>query len=173
MMRLSMISMGVVALHLQIEAIKSDKPLEERDLFGRSAYNRYYYASFLHVRKMLTELDIRWSRTPHNDYPNILRITIRNEIRKYKKTARKSDDLYLLQLYSQAINAAHELAVIMEKSYATRVVADYHPDIQVDFTNSNRFKLQRVEITEAHQWPEKAKVLAETITSAWKQAHAQ
>lgn len=168
-----MVSMGVVAHHLQIEAVKSDKPLEERDLFGRSAYNRYYYASFLYVREMLIGLDIRWSQTPHKDYPNLLRVKIKNEINKYKEIARKADDSDLLQLYYQAINATHELATIMEKGFATRVVADYRPEILVDFTNSTRFKLQSVEITEAHQWPQKAHVLAETITSAWKQAHAQ
>lgn len=54
-----MASMEIVGLHLQREAVKSGKPAEESDLFGRSAYNRYYYASFLCVRRLLIELEFQ------------------------------------------------------------------------------------------------------------------
>ncbi len=166
-----MASMEIVGLHLQREAVKSGKPAEESDLFGRSAYNRYYYASFLCVRRLLIELDSKWDKLPHADYPNLLRVTIKTEIDKHKRRAQRLNDSALVQLCLQAINASHELAKIMEKGFVTRVVADYRPEIKVDFTGGDRFRLQSVEITEAHQWPEKAYALAQTISSAWKQTH--
>jgi hypothetical protein len=166
-----MVSMEIVALHLQKEAIKNGKPPDECDLFGRSAYNRYYYASFLRIRSMLIELDRKWDKLGHRDYPDILRGKIKSQLDKFKRNAQKTRDKELIQLCLQAIHATHELAMLMEKGFATRVVADYFPEVKVDFITGDRFKLQNIEITEAHQWPDKADTLADTIISAWRQGH--
>ena len=87
--------MEVVALFLQKEAIKrvaKRAAPDECDLFGRSAYNRYYYATFLCVRNVLAKLDDSWAALPHKDYPALLKGTIKDKIRKCMKRANKLDD---------------------------------------------------------------------------------
>jgi hypothetical protein len=41
----------------------------DADAFGRSAFNRYYYASYLITRDMLRQLDPSWTRTGHSKIP--------------------------------------------------------------------------------------------------------
>ena len=50
----------------QLESWALDRKVEtERDLFGRSAFNRYYYAVFLLTREMLGEFKASWKKTMH------------------------------------------------------------------------------------------------------------
>lgn len=160
--------METVGHHLQLEAI--ERPVgPERDLFGRSSYNRYYYATFLCVRDLVTEFDPKWRRLSHSEYPSLLRGRIVAKLRQGGASARRLNDRRLDQLCKKAVHAASELSVLMEKGLATRVIADYHPEIPVDFSGSSRFELNSVDITEAHSWPSKARTFSETIQAAWKQ----
>ena len=63
--------MDVVAHHLQTHALALSDPTE-RDLYGRSSYNRYYYAAFLSARQVLAGLRPEWGRIAHATYPELL-----------------------------------------------------------------------------------------------------
>ena len=159
--------MESVAHHLQLEAVRRTKT-EECDEFGRSAYNRYYYATFLRVRKMIAALDAAWSQLPHASYPLTLRGAVRKKLQNGRSKAQRVGDHDLAATCARALSAATEIADLMEAASATRVVADYNPQIPVDFTGG-RFSLNNVRITDAHEWPKKADVWSSIIEKTWIQ----
>lgn len=160
-------AMEIVAQHLQREA--SQRNLGERDVFGRSAFNRYYYATFLDVKSVLGELRKEWGNIAHATIPNVLRGTVKEELKRGRSRAQKASDSETVELCGRAIAAASELATLMERGYATRVTADYYPNIKIDFSNLFDFQLNTVKVKDASVWPNKARTLAKTILSAWKQ----
>lgn len=164
--------MEIVAYHLQKEAINRRSNPVECNLFGRAAYNRYYYAMFLIVREKLVDLNPDWSGTGHSSYPEILNGTVKKRIASGRKSAVKIGDGPLIALCQKALHAAHQLSELMRLGYAVRVVADYNPQVSVNFISADRFKLNDVEITAAHEWPDRAKIYADTIASAWSQINA-
>ena len=58
-----------VAEHLSTHAKVLGSGDAEADAFGRSAFNRHYYATFLTVRELLVAIDIAWAKTPHAEIP--------------------------------------------------------------------------------------------------------
>lgn len=166
-----MLSMEAVALHLQQEAVKRDEDTG-RDLFGRSAYNRYYYATYLTVRALISMLNAQWKNLPHSDYPSLLEGKLLEEIKRGKKRAQKLSDGQTIQICQQAQHAAHCLADVMKKGNAARVIADYHPDVAVNFISGGRFALNGVDISDAHQWPSRASAWSDSIKMAWQQINA-
>ena len=163
--------MQKVGHHLQVEAKK--KLGEERDLFARSAYNRYYYAVFLLARSAFASINADWSVAPHKSYPEILKGTITGKFRKAKQNANKVHDYDLIARIENAVHAAAELAKLMEKAYATRIVADYQPLECVVFNGADRFSLKKIDITDAHSWHEKAMIWTKIITDTWAQIDVQ
>lgn len=161
--------MQKVGHHLQMEAIK--KAGIERDIFARSAYNRYYYAVFLDVRKMLGEFDPKWARTPHKSIPELLKGSITRNFKDGKLRAKKNGDFGLIPKLKYGILSAAALANLMEKANATRVVADYEPTEPVIFSSAKRFALRNIEITDAHEWEASVRVWANSIREAWRQAN--
>lgn len=163
-------ALEVVAHHLQMTALgRADAT--ERDLFGRSSYNRYYYATFLCVRDVLARLRPEWGMLPHAAYPELLMGTVLKILSKGREQAQKLQDKELVSQCQRASVAARELASLMRASSTTRKVADYHPEIAVNFVHADRFTLNNVEVTEAHQWPERAKAWAREIEAAWRQVN--
>ena len=162
--------MHLVGHHLQTTAISKTLPTE-RDLFARSAYNRYYYASFLAARSMLAGMSPDWQRLPHADYPGVLRGAIPKRFKIEQKKAIKSGDFVLEKQIRAGIDAAKALANILEKANATRVAADYSV-IPVSFVGSDRFSLNSVEITEAHSWLSKVSAFSVAIGGVWRQLFA-
>jgi hypothetical protein len=161
----------IVAHHLQIQAL-SRASLGEKDLFGRSAFNRYYYATFLVVRAALTQIDPTWSRLPHGDYPSVLKGTVKGRIDAGRKQAQRSGDADAITLCQRANAATHELANLMSTAYASRVVADYRPEILIAFGAGGRFQLNAVDVNDAHQWPDRARIWTAEILAAWRQTNA-
>lgn len=116
--------MEIVAHHLQREAISRAAPAD-KDLFGRSSYNRYYYATFLHARAMVGQLRTEWQELPHADYPPLLQGKIQAEISKGRLKAQKIGDADTVALCNRAVAACKELSALMSKGSAIRVIADY------------------------------------------------
>ncbi|MBB2804731.1 hypothetical protein [Xanthomonas arboricola] len=160
--------MEVVAHYLQLAALQWGDAAE-RDMFGRSSYNRYYYAAFLCVRGVVGGLRPEWTELPHAAYPELLVGKISQSISKGRQRAQKLQDRELVIQFQRASVAARELAALMRASSATRKVADYNPEVAVNFVHADRFSLNDVDITEAHQWPERARAWAREIEAAWKQ----
>jgi len=163
--------MEIVAQHLHQEAIHRTSPIE-RDLFGRSAFNRYYYSMFIEVRASLAMLRPEWSRLAHAAIPDLLKGKVKDELKRGRKRAEKMGDFDVVSLCESALSATEALAKLMEQGYATRVTADYYPDIPVDFLSANDFQLNTVSVKKAQAWPHRASAFLKTITSAWKQLNA-
>jgi hypothetical protein len=160
--------MEVVAHHLQLEAVRRAVQ-QEGDQFGRSSYNRYYYATFLRVRTMMSALDAKWSQLPHADYPVTLRGAVKKKLQEGRKKALKVGDHEIVAACARAISAASEIANLMEAASATRVVADYNPQIPITFLGNGRFSLNNINITEAHDWPVRADTWSSVIEKTWVQ----
>ena len=160
--------MKIVARHLQEEATRRTDSYE-KDTFGRSAFNRYYYATFLSVKNALGSFRAEWNMMPHHDVPGVLRGAVKTELDRARQRAQKLTDHETVTACCKAVAAADALAQIMEEGYATRVTADYRPELRVDFANQYDFVLNTVRVKRASEWPERARVLIATITSAWRQ----
>ena len=142
----------------------------DADLFGRSSFNRYYYATYLAVRKELLAL-LPDAPTQHATVPDYLRGSIQQRIRAIKTKAKRAGDPRLMQSCSVAKVAAEELASLLFKGYKTRVVADYEPDVSVQFaTSSHEFSLDTVSSSEAQSWPHRARYLMRSISEVLRSA---
>jgi len=159
--------MEAVAKHLQDEAM-SRAQSTEGDLFGRSAFNRYYYATYLEVRRELGVIKHEWgAHMDHATIPDLLRGQLLKGLTSGFRQATKIHDKELITTCSAAMEAAKELAKLMERGRGARVTADYNPQILVKF-NAHDFELNSVRVSEAKSWPPKAKIFMNTITRAWK-----
>ena len=157
-----------VAHHLHQEALR--RPTEaQRDSFGRSAFNRFYYAAFLPVSKTLRSLRPEWAGIPHKEIPGLMRGKILTALKKGRQQAIRVGDRETAAACARAISLCHELADLMKTGYAVRVTADYEADVAVDFSSGNDFRLATVAVSTAKQWPSRATAYAQTIESAWKQ----
>jgi hypothetical protein len=135
----------------------SQPDFSDKDLFGRSAFNRYYYASFLVVRKMLSDFDDSWKTMPHKDIPNILEGALLSRIKNQLKKNIQSkliNQNEMNQLKNEAFNAASDLANLLRSAYSVRKVADYEPE-NLLIENNNSLILNGSSIAEARKWPDK------------------
>lgn len=162
-----------VARHLQVEAVKQvSKSAETADLFARSAFNRYYYAAFLRARETLVSIDAKYANSlSHKNVPDLLKGTIQKKLKTIQRKAARLDDTKLVNECHQASSQNLDFANVLEKAYATRVVADYTPTTAVDF-RSPRFTLTGVTVTEADGWLSKADLWSTIILSVIRQDNA-
>jgi hypothetical protein len=162
--------MQVVGHHLQTFVQKTiDKSELDRDLFARSAYNRYYYACVFIIREALTEIDNVWKRTPHKSYSEIFNGTITKRLKKEKMRAKKIEDTDLEKRIDEALRSIHEIVKIIEISQSIRGVADYEPNVKISFDNQNRFSLNEIDITKAHHWEPHLRILLVKLMTVWRQ----
>jgi hypothetical protein len=164
--------MQSVGLYLQHAANAKRSNFEEFNLFGRSAYNRYYYAAFLHLRAVLVKINPDWHKLSHASYPDVLAGTIQKKIKSFRRRAMKIPDADAIKVCNEAISAIKNLTELITRAYATRVAADYHPEIPIEDKSGGRFVLNTVGITEAHSWPDKTIFFSAVIERAWKMADA-
>jgi len=160
--------MQVVGHYLQVEAMKPHNP-EEKDLFGRSSYNRYYYATFNITRDIVRTINPKWVSSKHAEYPDIFSKKIVGRFKKERSSALKVEDPALVGILNKAISSANDIALLLRKANSARKVADYDLSIKVNFLNTNRFSLSSIDITSAHLWPERANTLGSLIIDAWRQ----
>lgn len=164
--------METVALHLENEAIRRASP-DERDSFGRSAFNRYYYATFLKIQIALRSQRPCWAKSGHSQLPKTLQDEVIKELKTNFQKSKKIGDAEMAKLCSEAISAAKSLATILTEGYAVRVTADYFPDIAVSFMPAGGFKLNATPVSHAHSWPAKASGFVAALERAWRQIDAQ
>lgn len=161
--------MELVAIHLQNEAINRIQA-RDKDAFGRSSFNRFYYAAFIEARNMMAGLRVEWAKLPHKQIPTVLRDSIAQDFKDASRKALRVQDNATAHACSTAITAAKGLADLLESSFATRVVADYRLDTMVIFDKVPDFTLNAVPISVARHWPSKAKGFAHSIANGWRQA---
>lgn len=165
--------MEEVAAHLANEArvrhLAGDKKSGDDDSFGRSAFNRYYYATFLVIREGLRSLHGTWAGLAHKDIPPLLKGEIKKTLKRGLQDAKRLSDGDVVKQCSKAIEAADELAELTTRAYGVRVTADYNPEIRVSFNERGTFSLNAIAVDEAKKWPYKARALVPAIISAWSQ----
>jgi hypothetical protein len=159
--------MEQVALSLQMTAIGC-RNARDFDDFGRSAFNRYYYALFLTVRELLSQFDPKWKDLPHASIPPLLLGQVLNGLKRRRKRSIRLGDSRGTELANQAIAAVRELESTMRRGYIVRVMADYNPAIPVTKGTADRFSLGDTDITDAHEWPNIARRLSPLISRAWR-----
>lgn len=161
--------MEIVAQYLRVQALAHSLETE-RDLFGRSAFNRFYYAAFLIVRADLGAA-IPELPTQHAGIPDFLKTTVINKLAKGRERARRVQDTELVNLFSRARSAAHDLASLMTEGNSTRVLADYFPEESIVFAPDGEFHLRKISVSRAQSWPSKASHFAGTVVAAWRETH--
>jgi|SRR5580658_224368 hypothetical protein len=159
--------METVALFLQIEAKRHPADSRDFDLFGRSSFNRYYYAVYLEVRSMLGGLNSTWATVAHKSIPDLLTGQVLARIRQLKARATRLRDNRATDICRRGAASARELATLMKGANAVRVAADYHPEIAVVLDDRGRFQLNLMSVTIAHEWTERAREHGRRIRRAW------
>jgi len=125
--------MRIVGDHLAREATARRVP-SERDLFGRSAFNRYYYSAFLAVRSVLRRIEPSWSTPTHQSVPVVLKGEV---LRRIKTQIQASERTGMIthsqgeQYYRSAAIAATELSNFLTSARETRRLADYEPETRI------------------------------------------
>jgi len=159
--------MEQVALYLQIKANHCPPDSRDFDLFGRSSFNRYYYAAYLEVRSLLGNLDRSWATAQHASIPALLTGQVLERIKRQRIRAARIGDSDAVNICLRAVASAHELATLMTEAYAVRVTADYEPGIPIVADDRGRFRLNLVLVTTAHDWPDRAREHGQRIKRAW------
>ncbi len=144
---------------------------DDKDLFARSAFNRYYYAVFLITREMIGEFEAGWRRTNHAGMPDLLRGAVKRKVETALKDAvrgglmSQGDSLKIKAKNAVAINA---LAVLLQEAYHVRVVADYEPEIVVQ-QKHNVISLDTHKLASAKTWPDRAASYCKCIRKVWEE----
>lgn len=142
---------------------------QDKDIFGRSAFNRYYYSIFLITRKMLGEFDSSWKNTPHKEIPNLLKTSVITKVKKQLDISLRKGILGQTrkqQLIAKLTDAASELANLLIEAYDVRLVADYEPEIAVH-VNGKAISLNQTKLSSAQNWSDKASAYSKIIRSVW------
>jgi hypothetical protein len=151
-LRVTMSSLPSVADHLSQQAMS--RHADEADAFGRTAFNRYYYAAFLSTRSFLLQIERSWSRAPHGNIPDLLEVDLIKRLRVALKPLQTKGMVptgRAKSLISQAGAAAGDMASILRTAYKVRIAADYEPETKVAFEPTT-FRLATHTEAEAKQW---------------------
>jgi hypothetical protein len=163
--------MKIVADRLKEIALAS-RIDHEIDQFGRSAFNRYYYAAYLAVREKLMEINSGWAKIPHKNLPDILTISIYKSAKNKAKKLNKNGMLNKRQEYQilTSIRACgDELSAILQSGYEARTHADYFPDEIVTRNADNNLILYKYSTHQAQSWPRRAEIRAGQLLKLWRQ----
>lgn len=163
--------MQIVGEQLETWALDRKEPLE-RDLFGRSAFNRYYYSVFLMTRQMVGEFRASWKGTAHKELPNLLLTSVKKKLDSSLKISvskgilKEGEKSRILTKHNRSIN---ELAGLLREAYSTRLIADYEPEILI-IDKGKELVLDNCKLASARNWPRKAGLHCNAIRSAWQEA---
>ena len=156
-----------VANKLVILAVQS-KSNEDINLFGRSAFNRYYYATYLEVRKFLGSLEENYLTLPHNDIPKVLKGNVSRIIKREEKKQREKG-LQVKASVSLGLESIKKLAEILQEAYKIRVESDYKPEKTVVKKNSSpEVWLGEVSTGKAKNWRSDAVRFCRHISKAYE-----
>lgn len=159
-----------VGQHLEEFALDS-KDDELIDLFGRSAFNRYYYACFLATRTMLGELQPSLKGTSHAGIPGLLVTTIlKKPTASLKRMEQQGIDTGKCRRYRQELQAATKgLAELLKLAYDARLISDYSPEEPIQ-KNGNVISLRNNKLNEAKGWLDRTNSYIKTIKKVWKES---
>ncbi|WP_146036882.1 hypothetical protein [Burkholderia pseudomallei] len=140
------------------------------NLYGRSAFNRYYYAAYLSVREMLQCGQPAHASAAHSDLPGLLEGAV---LKRIKAAVQRQVKLRLLThgegegINHAATDALTTLADILRDGYRMRVIADYKPTILATIEN-RRVKLEDKNSDAARHWNKRARHAIGSVVSIWR-----
>lgn len=149
------------------EASLANRPQDEFEVFGRSVFNRYYYATFWIARSTLAQLDDKWSTVNHANIPDILRKTFADNVKKRLKT---NADLVSnpSSLKHEAISSGSAFADLLKHAYGIRVLADY--DISASVARKGSvICINTYTSSDASTWPKRAEIYSGAILRVSKE----
>lgn len=158
--------MRQVAEHLESEAKRRRMSVDEVNLFARSAFNRYYYATFLLARELMKKFRPDWKGN-HSSLPKELTGSILREIKQLKNKANRLRDYGVVNQCDACIHHIHRLSEVLEDAYGLRVIADYEPEIAAAIDRDGTIALGDKKISEAKHWVEQAILLKGQIETFW------
>ena len=163
--------MKVVGDQLEKWALEQ-KEGDQADLFGRSAFNRYYYAAFLITREMLGQFEQKWEKTPHKKIPELLTNTLKKSVDESVRGSFKAGVITESQK-SKILSSNNEslcnLATILDEAYRVRIIADYEPEVRIT-QNQKVIALDNHTLTTAKTWAAKANAYCKVIRKAREDA---
>ena len=121
--------------------------------YGRTSFNRYYYACYLSARDLVKQL-LPGTKFQHGAAPELIE---KNVVQLIKKNSQKQQKNGLINIgeYSRIIKTTHqsaaEIARILKVGYMIRGIADYEPEVIVVFKNDT-FSLEKHTESEASSW---------------------
>ncbi|MBF0556125.1 MAG: hypothetical protein HQK96_16500 [Nitrospirae bacterium] len=140
------------------------------DVFGRSAFNRYYYAVFLKTRKVIKRIHPDIGDIKHKEIPDIMRGKhisgkVENRIQHAKNKKRIDPEKFLY--YKDTLKISVEtLSKLHTNAYDIRVKADYFPEVPI-IRENNSITLNGQTLDEASKWPDQAVMIAGKILEIW------
>jgi len=147
------------------EIARSSSNKVEIDLFGRSAFNRYYYSAFLTVRTALRRIDSKWETPNHSDVPAMLKGKV---LKKLKDEIKKSVDKHLIhagegnRMCVTGNSAINALNIMLIEAREVRRIADYDPEISLGDTGGS-LKLGGTKLSAAAYWESQAEIHVRTL----------
>lgn len=162
--------MRLVAEYLEKEARRRRKDSSELDIFARSAFNRYYYATFLQARLLIRRFKPGWRGT-HGGLPSDLVSLARKDIGQIKNKAHRLRDWDVVSRCEVCTHQLHGLSELLKSAYATRVTADYEPEIIAAIERDGAITMGDKKISEAQRWPDQAASLSGQIEDFWSKLH--
>ncbi len=148
----------------------SETDFVKKDLFGRSAFNRFYYAAFLEVRKMLGELDQKWKRTAHRAIPELLETGVQKRVTNVLKKNLKKGIITKKEFNRfkyELLDSTNALANLLREAYDTRLIADYEPEKLIE-VNGKVISLNSLKLTTAISWSSRASLHCKNIRKVWE-----
>jgi len=161
----------IIVAKKMAELASALQPHENRDAFGRSAFNRCYYATYLIVREMLAGFNPGWKKTPHKKIPDILEEAILNRIKNELKKQERKGTLKVgraSNIRKSAMFLVSELGALLKIAYSVRCVADYEPEKAVLFETGNVLKLEGHSVSEATKWADRASEHTKNLIKLWR-----
>ncbi|EOY5423051.1 hypothetical protein I6M88_20300 [Citrobacter sedlakii] len=136
------------------------------DAYGRSAFNRYYYACFLNIREFVSTIDSNWGKVKHAEVPTLLRVSVNRKIEIELQKSERIGDLTLGEYRSKKSllrTSLENMASTMALAYTIRGVVDYEPEIEMIFGDGS-FSINKMSVASAKGWlqtinSEKSKVV--------------
>ena len=128
-----------VAVHLRDYARKLSDP-QQMDVFGRSAFNRFYYACYWEVRTTFPHIHKNWAKIGHKALPPYLTSSAKQDILKQLDRLHKAKvvgDSEYAKLKGRIEHSLAEISRLLIQGYSIRCVADYNPEIKTEYVGDS------------------------------------
>jgi hypothetical protein len=112
----------------------------ELDLFGRSAFNRFYYACYWVIRTNLPHIVNDWTKMGHKALPDCLTGSVKKDTLNTLSRLRKAktiSDADFGRLHPRIVRSIGEIARLLEQGYSVRCTADYNPEFKATKTGNS------------------------------------